>query len=90
MGRETVLFSSEEHTDRARVCAFLRELADRIESNSVVLKQGDAATEVDIPDDLVLEIKLEEEEKRSGVKHSLEVELEWQPGGSGGGKVSLG
>ncbi len=90
MAREIVLFSSEERTDRARVTAFLRELADRIDQNAVVLKKGQEEHSVDIPDDLVLEVKLEEEAKGQGVKYSLEFELEWTPGGSGGGSVSLG
>ncbi len=90
MGKEIVLFSSEERTDKTRVSAFLRELADRIDQNSVVLKKGEEEHSVDLPDDLVLEVKLEEEAKGQGVKYSLEVELEWTPGGSGGGRVSLG
>lgn len=90
MGKETVLFSSEERTDRARVCAFLRELADRVEQNSVVLTKGEEKQSVDMSDELVLEVKLEEETKGEGIKYSLEVEMEWTPGGSGGGRVSLG
>ncbi|HCA48110.1 MAG TPA: amphi-Trp domain-containing protein [Armatimonadetes bacterium] len=91
MGREVVLFESEERTDRAHVCAFLRELADNIEANSVVLKQGAEETPVDIPDSITLEVKLEEETGSSGLERSLEVELEWRVGDqAGAGGVSLG
>ncbi len=91
MGEETVLFSSEEKADRTRVCSFLRDLADRIEANNVVLRQGDSEIPVDIPDAVELEVKLEEETGTSGTEQSLEVELEWRVGESGeAGGVTLG
>ena len=90
MGREVVIFESEEKADRARVCSFLRELADRIEENNVVLRKGDEETPVDIPDNMELEVKFEEEMESSGKEYSLEVELEWPEGGEKGGSVSLG
>ncbi len=91
MGTEVVLFESEEKADRARVCAFLRDLADRIEQNNVVLRRGDEEVTVDIPDMMELEVKFEEETSSSGAKeYELEVELEWPEGGESGGSVSLG
>ncbi|MGI5816970.1 MAG: amphi-Trp domain-containing protein [Armatimonadota bacterium] len=90
MGKEVVIFQSEEKADRARVCSFLRDLADRIEQNSVVLKKGDEETPVDIPEMVELEVKFEEETGSSGKEYSIEVELEWPEGGMKGGAVSLG
>ncbi len=90
MGKEVVLFESEEKADRGRVVAFLRELADRIEQNNVVLKQAGEETPVDIPDNVELEVKFEEEHESSGKEYSLEVEIEWPEGGEAGGGVSLG
>ncbi len=89
MGEEKVIFESEEKADRARVCSFLRDLADRIEQNNVVLKQGGEETSVDIPDMMELEVKFEEETEDSGKEYSLEIELEWPEGGESGGGVSL-
>jgi amphi-Trp domain-containing protein len=90
MGQEVVIFKSEEKADRARVCSFLRDLADRIEQNNVVLVQGGEETAVDIPDMMELEVKFEEETENSGKEFSLEVELEWPEGGEAEGSVSLG
>ncbi len=90
MGQEVVIFESEEKADRGRVCAFLRELADRIEAGNVVLTQGGEETPVDIPDNVELEIKFEEETTSSGKEQSLEVELEWPVGGQQDTGVSLG
>ncbi|TVR00317.1 MAG: amphi-Trp domain-containing protein [Desulfovibrionales bacterium] len=78
---EEVLFKSEEPKSRTDVAAFLRQLADKIEAGEVTLRQGDQEQQVQIPQNLILETKLERETKRDGEKLSLEVELEWRPGG---------
>jgi amphi-Trp domain-containing protein len=92
MSPETVLFKSEEPKDRAEAAAFLRQLADKVEAGQVVLRQDAGEVTLTLPARLTLEVKAEEEEKRGGRKHSLEVELEWNPDGdaSDPGGVSLG
>ena len=40
MGREIVLFKSEEKKDLPSVATFLRQLADKLDGNRVVLRQG--------------------------------------------------
>lgn len=90
MGKEVVLFSSEEHTDVQRVSQFLRQLADKVQQNEVILRQGDKEVTVQIPNNLVLEIKFEEEAKGEKTKQSLEVELEWIEGADAGGPLTLG
>ena len=87
---EEILFKSEEPKSRGDVAAFLRQLADKVEAGEVILRQGDQEHQVRIPQNLVLETKLERETKRDGEKMSLEVELEWRPGGgSAKGGVEL-
>lgn len=90
MGREVILFSSEERTSRAHVANFLRELANKVDSGTVRLMSGTGDVDVDIPGDVVLEIKLEEEEKGTSMKRSLEVEIEWREGETARTGVSLG
>ena len=89
MGREKVLFSSEEKRTRSDVAAFLRALADKLDTGSVILQQGETSLTLDIPANLTLEVKAEEEDKRTKTKYSLEVELEWYPGEEGAG-LTLG
>ncbi len=84
---EEVLFKTEEPKNRADVAVFLRQLADKIETGSVTLRQGDTEQQVNIPQRLILETKLERETKGDSEKMSLEIELEWRPGqqdGTGG------
>lgn len=90
MGKETVLFKSEEPRDRDNVVAFLRQLADKVAEGQVTLRQGDAEVQLDIPQNLVLELKAEEEQKRDKVKRTLEVEIEWIVGDEASGPVTLG
>jgi amphi-Trp domain-containing protein len=94
MGAEIVLFKSEQRSSQGEVAAFLRTLADKVESGQVILRQGSEELTLAIPQNLVLEIKAEEEtsKRKSGKKMSLEVELEWQEGDEAGasGSVELG
>jgi len=64
MGKEIVLFKSAERMDLASIVAFLHQLADKLASNQVILQQGSAEIVVDIPDNVILELKVEEEDKK--------------------------
>lgn len=91
MGREVTLFSSEERKSRAEVCAFLRALADKIETGRVTLRQGNEELVLELPGQMVMEIKAEDKEKGSkGTQHSLEIELKWWKALEPSGGVELG
>ena len=90
MGKEIVLFKSEERKDLASVVAFLHQLADKLAKNQVILRQGAEEIVVNIPNNVVLELKVEEEAKKGKVKQTLEVEIEWLEGDESGGAVTLG
>ncbi|GFE52239.1 hypothetical protein So717_39920 [Roseobacter cerasinus] len=91
MGREVTLFSSKEPKSRSEVATFLRSLADRLDTAKVTLRQGQDEIVLSLPDEMTLELKVEDEDKRrKGVQHSLEVELKWYDGDSAAGPVSLG
>jgi len=78
MGKETRLFQSKERKSRADVSNFLHQLADKISTGEVVLHQGGEDLSVHLPQNLTLEVQLEDEEKGAkGVQHSLEVEIKW-------------
>jgi len=90
MGREIVLFKSEEKKDLASVATFLRQLADKLDGNQVILRQGTQEIVLDIPNNVILELKAEEEDKKGKLKRTLEVEIEWIDGDDSGGTVTLG
>ena len=90
MGQETVLFKSEERKDLPGVVEFLRQLADKLAQNEVTLRQGANELKLSIPNQVVLEIKVEEEAKQNSSKRSLEIEIEWTEGEAGIEGVSLG
>jgi len=89
MGKETILFKSEEPRDIQNVSAFLHELADKLAGNKVVLRQGAQEIEVDVPNNVVLELKVEEEDKKGKTQRSLEIEIEWYEGDEAQGPVTL-
>ena len=81
MGKEIVLFKSEEKREAGEVAAFLRELADRVEKQEVILRKGKEEVSLQLPPVFTLEVKAEEEHSKKGkVEYSLEIELEWKPG----------
>lgn len=80
MGKETVLFTSEERLKLPAVSSFLRQLADKLDTQEVVLRKGDEEITLVVPTNVVLEVKAEEEDKKGRVQRSLEVEIEWYEG----------
>jgi len=88
---EVVLFKSEEKKSTREVAAILRQIADKVESGEVVLTRGQEEVRLQIPPNVTLELKVEEETKRT-TKKSLEIEIEWPEGEEGKprGDVSIG
>lgn len=76
MGIETVLFKSEEKKSASDIANTLRHIADKIDSGNMTLQQGSDQVSIDFPSNMVLELKVEEEQGRR-LKKSLEIELEW-------------
>ena len=92
MGKERRLFKSEERMGRADTSQFLHQIADKLAEGRVLLRRGSEEIVLDIPQNLVLEIQVEDEDKKSkGIQHSLEIEIKWYDGDDGpGGKLELG
>lgn len=91
MGKEVRLFKSEERRSRAEVSAFLYQLAEKVGAGQVVLRQGQEEIILDMPTNLILEIQVEDEDKkRKGIQHSLEVEIKWFDSDDAGGPLELG
>ena len=90
MGRETRLFKSEERINRADVSNFFHQLADKILNGKVVLSQGTEELTLQLPQNLILEVQVEDEEKGTkGIQHSLEVEIKWFDNDEQGGSLEL-
>jgi amphi-Trp domain-containing protein len=91
VGREKRLFKSQEKKSRSDVSAFLHQLADKVGEGRVILRQGQEELSLDLPHNLVLEIQVEDEDKkRKGIQHSLEIEIKWFDSDAAGGPLELG
>jgi amphi-Trp domain-containing protein len=77
MGRETVLFKSEEKKASSDIANTLRQIADKIDDGTMILKQGSEEITLEFPKNMVLELKIEEEQGKKQLKKSFEIELEW-------------
>ena len=91
MGKETRLFKSEESKNRTEVSAFLHQIADRIANGEVVLRQGQEELVLQFPTNLILEVQVEDEDKKTkGIQHSLEIEIKWFDNDTQSGPLELG
>ncbi len=90
MGRETVLFKTEEKKSAREISETLRLIADKIDAGTMTLSQGDDEVTVTFPATMEIQLKVEEEAGKR-LKKKFEVELEWIPGaeGSGGGSTQI-
>ena len=78
MGREIKLFKSKERKNRSDASTFLHQLADKIAEGQVVLRQGNEELTLNLPNYLIVEVQVEDENKKvKGMEHSLEVEIKW-------------
>lgn len=91
MGKETRLFKSEERKNRKEVAEFLRQISEKLSNGQVVLRRGNEELILEIPTNLVLEIQVEDEDKKNkGIQHSLEIEIKWFDNDSQSGQLELG
>jgi amphi-Trp domain-containing protein len=90
MAKKNVLVKSDLRKNLADSAAFLRELADKIETGKVTLTQGGKDVVVDLPATVSFEVEYYEQPKKRGLKKQLEIELEWTEGGRKGQDISLG
>ena len=78
---EKVILKVEEKRSRSEIVEFLTEIAQKIDKGVVKLIQAEKSVELSIPEELTLEIKVEEKIKQNRPrKIQLEIELEWFEG----------
>ena len=80
MGKEQILFKSEEKMSSSEAADLLREIADKIEKGKVSLAQGNKQTSLKIPKRVEVELKAEKETGRKKTTKKLEIEIEWVVG----------
>jgi len=91
MGKEIRLFKSEEPKTRTEASQFLHQIADKIANGEVILKRGAEELTLKMPTNLILEIQVEDEDKRAkGIQHSLEIEIKWFDDDGKSGPLELG
>lgn len=81
MGKEQILFKSEEKMSAREAAKLLRTIADKIDKGRVVLARGAKETTLKVPDRVEVEIKAEKETGRRKTTKKLEIEIEWRVGG---------
>ncbi len=91
VGKETVLFKTEEKMSRSDAVELLHRLAEKIDGGKVILRQADKNVKLKIPSRVEVEIKAEKEVGRKKTKKKIEIEIEWLVGAAANkGTFTLG
>ncbi|MDX1662907.1 MAG: amphi-Trp domain-containing protein [Candidatus Promineifilaceae bacterium] len=78
MSEEKTLYESESYRTVPEVIEFFRQLAHWLEDRRIIFPHGEEEIVIEIPDEVVLEIELEEEDAGvNRIERSLEIEIEW-------------
>ena len=81
MEEERTLYESESHRTIPEVIDFLHQLAHWLGDRRLTFEEGEVTIVIQIPDEVVLEIEIEEEDEGDNqVKRSLEIGIEWVEG----------
>ncbi len=90
MAKKNVIVKSDLRKNLPDVAAFLRELADKVETGTITLVQGGQDVVIDLPETVSFELEYYEQPKKHGLKKQLEIELEWTEGDKKRQSVTLG
>jgi amphi-Trp domain-containing protein len=90
MAKADVLFKSKERRDVQSVATFLRELADKLEQQELVLQRGADEARLVVPGNVVFALKAKEKAGKRGKKQGLKIKIKWIEGDSAGDRVVLG
>lgn len=90
MAKKNVIVKSDLRKNLPDVAAFLRELADKVETGTITLVQGGQDVVIDLPETISFELEYYEQPKKRGLKKQLEIELEWTEGDQIQQSVTLG
>ena len=90
MAKRNQLFKSKEPRDVQSVATFLRELADRLERQELILQRGSDETRLAIPGNVVFALKAKEKTKKRKTKQGLKIKIQWVVGDSAKDRVVLG
>ena len=68
MGRKIVRFKSRESKKRQDVASFLRDLAQKLKTEEIVLRRGVNDVSLNIPETVALGLESEEKKKKGKIK----------------------
>ncbi len=79
---EETVFKSEQRVSRDQAVGKLEQITDKLREGGLELSSGADSVSLEVPDELELEVKVEEDSRDGEI--SLEIELEWSTAGDSG------
>lgn len=87
---ETRLIKTSEKMSRDELADLLEQMAGRIRSGQLTLKSGTDEVLVEPAELVAVDVEVIKKDKRRGTTMELEIEIEWTPGDTGSGGLTLG
>lgn len=88
------LVKSKERRSREELADMLVALAERIRAGRVRLTQADREVLLELPETMQVDLEVEEQLRRKGMKREIEIEISWYEGAEGpledSGAVGIG
>jgi len=76
--RSRTLIKSKDVLSREELADLLRSIADRLRDDTLTLSRGADSVALEVPASLHVDLELKDDDKRSGTKRELEIEMWWQ------------
>lgn len=87
---ETRMIKTSEKMSRDELADLLDQMAARIRSGALTLKSGTDEVLVEPAEQVKVDVEVVKKDKRRGTTMELEIEIEWTPGDTGSGGLTLG
>lgn len=71
------LYRLEQKKTRQEIADFLKKVAGEVEAGKLTLSEGSMKTELDLPQELTLDIDVDQDMEKEGLETSVEFELKW-------------
>ena len=76
----TKLLATSQRMTRDDLADLLVGIAERVRTGEVVLRQGEESLTLEMPESVDVDVEVTSEDKTSGTKIQLEIEIEWYEG----------
>jgi len=85
--QKKVLFNNKSLKKSTELAELLHTMADKVAEEKIVFQDGGNETCIELPEEVIFQIKAKEVTSKRGIKHNVSLKLKWM--GRNGGKFEI-